>query len=70
MNLGADDYLTKPVAREDLLAAVKTRLSRKRVHQIEIRAAKSVAGFNPISLPTNRCSRSVSRNVKRKCCSG
>ena len=23
MNLGADDYLTKPVAREDLLAAIK-----------------------------------------------
>lgn len=28
MNLGADDYLTKPVAREELLAAVTARLSR------------------------------------------
>jgi DNA-binding NarL/FixJ family response regulator len=28
MNLGADDYLTKPVAKADLLAAVRTRLER------------------------------------------
>jgi len=47
MNLGADDYLTKPVAREDLLAAVKARLARKRVHQAELRAAKSAAQFKP-----------------------
>lgn len=29
MNLGADDYLIKPVAREDLLAAVEARLKRQ-----------------------------------------
>jgi DNA-binding NarL/FixJ family response regulator len=29
MNLGADDYLTKPVAREDLLEAVAARLKRQ-----------------------------------------
>jgi len=28
MNLGADDYLTKPVARADLLSAIRTRLER------------------------------------------
>jgi len=29
MNLGADDYLTKPVAKADLLKAIKTRLKRQ-----------------------------------------
>src|SRR5215471_9275413 len=28
MNLGADDYLTKPVAKTDLLSAIRTRLER------------------------------------------
>jgi DNA-binding NarL/FixJ family response regulator len=28
MNLGADDYLTKPVAKNDLLAAIHSRLAR------------------------------------------
>lgn len=28
MNLGADDYLTKPLAKADLLAAVRSRLER------------------------------------------
>jgi DNA-binding NarL/FixJ family response regulator len=28
MNLGADDYLTKPVAKADLLAAIRVRLER------------------------------------------
>ena len=30
MNLGADDYLTKPVAKTDLLTAIKIRLERAR----------------------------------------
>jgi DNA-binding NarL/FixJ family response regulator len=28
MNLGADDYLTKPIAKPDLLAAIRSRLER------------------------------------------
>lgn len=39
MNLGADDYLTKPVAKADLLAAIHSRL--KRAEQ------RAVAGFQP-----------------------
>lgn len=34
MTLGADDYLVKPVSREDLLAAIETRLARHRELQI------------------------------------
>ena len=32
MNFGADDYLTKPVNREDLLTAVQIRLKRSTGH--------------------------------------
>jgi DNA-binding NarL/FixJ family response regulator len=32
MNLGADDYLTKPVAHADLLLAIETRLRRSEQH--------------------------------------
>ena len=45
MNLGADDYLTKPVTREDLLATVSSRLTRKTAHRAEIAAARP--GFHP-----------------------
>jgi DNA-binding NarL/FixJ family response regulator len=33
MNLGADDYLTKPVVRGDLLAAIAARLERQRISE-------------------------------------
>jgi DNA-binding NarL/FixJ family response regulator len=48
MNLGADDYLAKPVTREDLLAAVGARLERKRAEDesTEARVAAS-SRFSP-----------------------
>jgi DNA-binding NarL/FixJ family response regulator len=39
MNLGADDYLTKPVAKADLLAAIHSRLERA--------VQQAVPGFKP-----------------------
>jgi len=49
MNFGADDYLTKPVIREDLLAAVHARLAR--AEAIDERMTDAVnragGGFNP-----------------------
>jgi DNA-binding NarL/FixJ family response regulator len=42
MNYGADDYLTKPVGHEELLAAIAARLERKRVHDQDLQ--EQVAG--------------------------
>ena len=39
MNFGADDYLVKPVQREDLLASVQARLSRAQAVQARVQAA-------------------------------
>jgi DNA-binding NarL/FixJ family response regulator len=47
MNLGADDYLTKPVERGDLLAAVQTRLARRQVLAAQVNSTKAGNGFNP-----------------------
>jgi DNA-binding NarL/FixJ family response regulator len=44
MNLGADDYLTKPAQRSEVLAAIAARLARK---QAENTAAGSQRGFHP-----------------------
>src|SRR5712671_4284392 len=35
MNLGADDYLTKPVAKVDLLAAISARLRRQQQQEFK-----------------------------------
>ena len=48
MNFGADDYLTKPVVRDDLLAAVQVRLQRADAVREKVEAAASQAGgFHP-----------------------
>lgn len=44
MNFGADDYLTKPVVRDDLLAAVQTRLERAEALQKRLVGS---GGFKP-----------------------
>jgi DNA-binding NarL/FixJ family response regulator len=48
MNLGADDYLAKPVSSGDLLAAIHARFERKRAHDEHL--AKEIGeagGFKP-----------------------
>ena len=47
MNYGADDYLTKPVVREDLLAAIESRLDRADAVRSQMAAAAANASFNP-----------------------
>lgn len=47
MNFGADDYLTKPVVRDDLLAAVQARLARAEAVDQRVQDAAASAGFNP-----------------------
>lgn len=48
MNFGADDYLIKPVIREDLLAAVETRLARAAALEARVLAAlENGAEFKP-----------------------
>lgn len=44
MNLGADDYLTKPVAPADLIAAVRARLQRASVAPRRNAAVRTEAG--------------------------
>lgn len=46
MNFGADDYLTKPVIRDDLLAAVEARLARAGAVRQQL-AAAAARGFKP-----------------------
>ena len=47
MNFGADDYLTKPVSRDDLLAAVHARLARAEAVNAALEAAKAHSGGTP-----------------------
>ena len=47
MNLGADDYLVKPVAKEDVLAAIRARLQRQQQHEHNTQAQLSQVKFAP-----------------------
>ena len=47
MNLGADDYLCKPLDAEDLLAAVRARLQRRHDHHDDSLAAAGADDGNP-----------------------
>jgi len=47
MNLGADDYLVKPVAKEDLLAAISARLQRQQQHEESTQSQLNQISFTP-----------------------
>jgi len=47
MNYGADDYLSKPVGHEELLAAISARLERKRTFDEQAREQLANVQFAP-----------------------
>lgn len=47
MNLGADDYLVKPVDKKELLAAIAARLQRRQQHEDRAQAQLSQVKFSP-----------------------
>ena len=60
MNLGADDYLTKPFRSNDLLTAVKTRLEKYKMYSSQVfqtdissNSKKMLEPDNYIFLPAN-----------------
>jgi len=68
MNLGADDYLTKPVNKKDLLAAVETRLKLRAKQLLEIsdRSTKNPdQKSNLSSEEANKILAKISKSEKR-----
>jgi len=47
MNLGADDYLVKPVPRADLLEAIQARFDRQRLNEEQLRDSLAKVSFQP-----------------------
>ncbi len=48
MNLGADDYLAKPVSSDELVAAINARFERQRAHDRRLeKEVGQAGGFNP-----------------------
>ena len=50
--IGADDYLVKPVEREELLAAIAARLDRKQAHASN--TAATVRALEILRLPATK----------------
>jgi DNA-binding NarL/FixJ family response regulator len=50
MNLGADDYLTKPVSREDLLGAIDARLRRAQSQVTQAEFKPNFESFEPLRI--------------------
>jgi len=47
MSVGADDYLTKPVLKDDLLGSIHARLRRREQEEERLREKVDEASFNP-----------------------
>ena len=47
MNLGADDYLVKPVPRTDSLEAIEARFERQRLQDVRTNEALAKVSFQP-----------------------
>lgn len=47
MSIGADDYLTKPVLKDDLLGSIHARLKRRDLEEERLREKVNAASFNP-----------------------
>jgi DNA-binding NarL/FixJ family response regulator len=47
MSIGADDYLTKPVAKDDLLGSINARLKRREQEEERLREKLEEVTFNP-----------------------
>jgi len=47
MSIGADDYLTKPVMKDDLLGSIRARLKRREQEEQRLREKVGETSFNP-----------------------
>lgn len=64
MNLGADDYITKPFDETDLLEAIETRL--KKSEQLQLKSAKANEGLNALIDASNKNNQLTDLTLNRK----